>query len=331
VTAGYSTGSVTSADGTRVSYRQVGRGPGVVLVHGGGQAAQNLMHLAWALSNEFTVYLPDRRGRGSSGPPGDRYGLSVESQDLDALLRQTGSEFVFGLSSGALVCLHAALSLPQIRKIALYEPPLSIGHSTPIDWLGRFDREVADGKLGSAMITAVRGTRTAPALIRWTPRFLLAPLLDVAARRSAVHPGRGGPTAGASMSPGRRAVLLVLLWPVRRLAAGRTARGPGDVDAADVPLSALVPTMHFDAQLVVESEGQLSDYHSVAAPVLLLGGSDSPTYLKRTLGRLETTLPQVRRVELPGVGHLAPDNTGQPERVASEVRRFFDMGHRSSS
>jgi hypothetical protein len=50
-----------------------------------------------------------------------------------------------------------------------------------------------------------------------------------------------------------------------------------------------------------------------------------PTHLKRTLGCLEATLPQARRVELPGVGHLAPDNTGQPERVASELRRFIDM------
>ncbi len=48
-----------------------------------------------------------------------------------------------------------------------------------------------------------------------------------------------------------------------------------------------------------------------------------PTYLQRTLDALETTLPRVSRVELPGVGHLAPDNTGEPERVASELRRFF--------
>jgi pimeloyl-ACP methyl ester carboxylesterase len=130
------------------------------------------------------------------------------------------------------------------------------------------------------------------------------------------------------MSPRRRAVLRVLLWPVRRLAVGKAARGPGDADAADVPLSALVPTMHFDAQLVMDSDGRLSDYHSIAVPVLLLGGSDSPTYLKRTLGRLETTLPQARRVELRGVGHLAPDNTGRPEHVASELRRFFDMENR---
>jgi pimeloyl-ACP methyl ester carboxylesterase len=322
VTAAYSSGSVTSADGTRIGYRQVGRGPGLVLVHGGGQAAQNLMQLAWSLSDEFTVCVPDRRGRGSSGPPGDQYGLTAESQDLDALLVHTGSEFVFGLSSGALVCLDAALSLRKIRQLALYEPPLSVDHSTPLDWLARFDLEIAEGKIGSAMITATRGTRTAPTLIRWTPRFLLAPLLDMAARRSAAHPGGDGTPESHSMPPRRRPVLWLLLWPVRRFAASRNAPGPGD-DGTAVPLSALVPTMHYDAQLVLQSEGRLSDYRAIAVPVLLLGGSNSPTYLQRTLDALETTLPRVRRVELLGVGHLAPDNTGEPERVAGELRRFF--------
>jgi pimeloyl-ACP methyl ester carboxylesterase len=81
--------------------------------------------------------------------------------------------------------------------------------------------------------------------------------------------------------------------------------------------------MHYDAQLVLQSEGRLSDYRAIAVPVLLLGGSDSPTYLQRALDARETTLPRVRRVELLGVGHLAPDNTCEPERLAGELRRFL--------
>jgi hypothetical protein len=42
-------GSVTSADGTMIGYRRTGDGPGVLLVHGGGQSSQNLMTLAAAL------------------------------------------------------------------------------------------------------------------------------------------------------------------------------------------------------------------------------------------------------------------------------------------
>ena len=53
---GYSTGSVASRDGTVIGCRQVGQGPGIIAVHGGMQAAQNLMKLAHALADSFTVH-----------------------------------------------------------------------------------------------------------------------------------------------------------------------------------------------------------------------------------------------------------------------------------
>lgn len=208
----FTTGSVISRDGTMVGYRQVGHGARLIAVHGGGQAAQNLMGLATALADSFTVYVPDRRGRGRSGPPGNEYGLTAECEDLAALLDQTGAHYVFGLSSGAIICLHAALTLPAIHKVAVYEPPLSIDHSTPTQWVARYERELAEGKLGAAILTAVRGTQTAPPLLRLLPRFVLAPLLDAAARQGAADRQvlwmQRPPKRTA-----RRAVLRVLLWP----------------------------------------------------------------------------------------------------------------------
>src|SRR5262249_23552746 len=62
------TGTVRAADGTAISYRQLGTGPGLVLVHGGMQASQNLLSLAGALSGQFTIYIPDRRGRAGVAP-----------------------------------------------------------------------------------------------------------------------------------------------------------------------------------------------------------------------------------------------------------------------
>src|SRR5439155_7997776 len=71
-------GSITSADGTTVGYRRFGAaGPAVVLLHGGGQSGRNLQRLAAALAADFTVYVPDRRGRGASGPAGDGYGAAT--------------------------------------------------------------------------------------------------------------------------------------------------------------------------------------------------------------------------------------------------------------
>src|SRR5438874_1780773 len=67
----YATGYVTSKDGTTLGYRQYGQpshGPGVVLLHGAMESAQSHEQLAQALDDAFTVFVPDRRGRGLSGP-----------------------------------------------------------------------------------------------------------------------------------------------------------------------------------------------------------------------------------------------------------------------
>ena len=68
------TGSVPSADGTMIGYLRAGQGPAVVLLHGSNESARSHTRLARALASRFTVYLPDRRGRGRSGPhrPGHR-------------------------------------------------------------------------------------------------------------------------------------------------------------------------------------------------------------------------------------------------------------------
>ncbi|WP_052475843.1 alpha/beta fold hydrolase [Cohnella kolymensis] len=87
----YTTNSITSKDGTNISYRQLGRGPGLVVVHGTMESAQSHMQLAEALDDTYTVYLPDRRGRGLSGPYSKDHNLRKEVEDMDALLTQTGA------------------------------------------------------------------------------------------------------------------------------------------------------------------------------------------------------------------------------------------------
>lgn len=273
------TGSVTSQDGTTIGYRRFGQGPGLIAVHGGLQAAQNFTRLAAALAGSFTVYVPDRRGRGLSGPPGSRYGLAAECADIAALVQATGASCLFGLSSGALIALQAALAQPAIRRVAAYEPPLLAGQPAPMDWVARYERELAQHRLAAALVTASRGTGTAPPLLRSLPRFAAQALAAAALRQQA--------------------------------------------GAGEVPLRALVPTMRCDIQLVGESRGTLPDFGSLSAEVLLLGGSRSPAYLRAALAALSGVLPHARQVELAGADHLAPDNDGQPERVARELLAFF--------
>ncbi len=171
--ASYTTGFVTSRDGTRIGYRQIGHGPGIVVLHGAMESAQSHMQLAEALAGAFTVYLPDRRGRGLSGPYGDGYGIEKEVEDLDALLTATDTHNVFGVSAGGLICLHAALTLPAISKVALYEPALIVNHSTSTAFLARYDREIAQGNVAAALVTGMLGARMGPPMLNFMPRWLL--------------------------------------------------------------------------------------------------------------------------------------------------------------
>lgn len=110
-----------------------------------------------------------------------------EVEDLQALVTATGASRAFGLSSGALVVLRAALVTPALDRVALYEPPLSVDGSAPTDWGPRFDREIAAGKPTSALVTALNGMGVEPVLGR-LPRLVLAPLLAIGARLQGVRP-----------------------------------------------------------------------------------------------------------------------------------------------
>jgi len=178
-------GHCISRDGTSIGYRQMGAGLGLVLLHGGLQTSLSFTGLGAELADTFTVYIPDRRGRGLSGPFGDSYGMQKEVEDLGALLEKTGTQNVFGLSSGAIITLHAALTLPAIRKIALYEPPLEFeGGPPPLPWISRYEKEVAAGNLAAAMVCIIKGTGDRELMTRM-PSFLLTPLFNLALRSQA--------------------------------------------------------------------------------------------------------------------------------------------------
>jgi len=53
----YTTDFVTSKDGTKIGYRQLGSGAGLLLVHGGMMSSQNFMKLGELLSSKFTAAL----------------------------------------------------------------------------------------------------------------------------------------------------------------------------------------------------------------------------------------------------------------------------------
>jgi pimeloyl-ACP methyl ester carboxylesterase len=177
---GMTADSAISADGTTIGYRTLGHGPGLVIVHGAMESALSHAQLAEALANDFTVHLVDRRGRGGSGPFRVGHGLRTEVEDLAAVLGRTGAHDLLGVSSGAIVCLHVALTLPDVRRAAIFEPPLRVGDSVSTAWLPRHEKELAKGRIAAALVTGMRGTRMGPPFFDHVPRPLLELLTTLA-------------------------------------------------------------------------------------------------------------------------------------------------------
>jgi pimeloyl-ACP methyl ester carboxylesterase len=187
-------GYVTSPDGATIGFRQFGGGPGLILLHGSASSGAHHTELARLLSDAFTVIVPDRRGRGLSGAyrPGEE--LQQELEDVAALVEETGAENLWGLSSGACLALHAARTMPGIRRVALYEPPLIPDRAAAAAVLRQFDDEMARGELGAAMVTAMRGAQMGPGWFRALPKALTARLVAMGMRQEDKAPAGDYPT-----------------------------------------------------------------------------------------------------------------------------------------
>ncbi len=183
--------TVKSKDGTTIAYEQAGEGPALILIHGATQhraSDQSMQQLAARLAPQFTVVQYDRRGRGGST---DTLPFSVDREvdDIEALLDAAGGlAFLYGMSSGAVLAMEAAIALPgRIRKLAMYEPPFNDDEAARQRW--RTYREqlgtlLAEDRRGDAMALfltlvglpedRIAGMRRAPT---WPMAEAIAPTL----------------------------------------------------------------------------------------------------------------------------------------------------------
>ncbi|GGF51281.1 alpha/beta hydrolase [Marmoricola endophyticus] len=264
-----------SADGTRIGFLEQGTGPGVVLVQGAMADVSAYRRLAEALEGSHTVFRVERRGRGLSPRPYDHgHDVARDVEDVDAVLEATGASTVFGLSSGAIITLEAALTLTRAHQVAVYEPPF-YPHGVDEHGVRRIDEEIERGDLGAALLDALLVAGTAPRLLERVPRPIAHRLAGIVVR--ADHLLRHGSTSFAHLLPGVR----------------------------------------YDFHDVAQLGANLDRYSTLRKPVLLISGTTSPPFLREAATRLTELLPDVRHVELVGLGHDGPWNGGGPRRVAA--------------
>jgi pimeloyl-ACP methyl ester carboxylesterase len=142
--------TVTSRDGTRISYTATGTGPAIILVNGATAYPAldpSLPALTEMLKDQFTFVTYDRRGRGQSGDTRP-YAVDREVEDIEALVDAVGGRAaLYGQSSGAVLALIAAGRLPGITHVLAYEPPYStpaVGNDLPPDYVEKLARYNAE-------------------------------------------------------------------------------------------------------------------------------------------------------------------------------------------
>jgi pimeloyl-ACP methyl ester carboxylesterase len=265
----------------------LGQGPAIVLIQGTVNTAYNFRDLAKALAGSFTVIVPDRRGRGLSEPGNAPYHLDREIEDVAAVLEDTRARLVFGLSSGALIALQAALRLPQIEKVMAFEPPLFTPEALPARSIADLDGALDRSDLSGALVAGMKAGGFGPPWMLALPNRVLKWMLAAMPQPKAAPSRLGGATM-QELAPTLRNDFAI----VKALAGSH-----------EVYRGLHTPTL------------------------LLRGGETTQPYLRSAFDSLAAIIPGCESVTIAGVDHSGPLNRGPmgkpgPDQVAEAIRAF---------
>lgn len=142
--------TVVSTDGTRIAYETHGDGAPLILLHGGGTRRYWDPVIPY-FDDDYTVVVPDRRGRGDSGDH-DVYSLDREVEDVGAVIDAVEADPVlFGHSFGGLRAFEAARRR-SVSAVIVYEPAVLIGdYREQADLVARMQERLNAGDRRGAM------------------------------------------------------------------------------------------------------------------------------------------------------------------------------------
>jgi pimeloyl-ACP methyl ester carboxylesterase len=323
--------TLSTDDGSALSYYSIGTGPGLLILHGAATYALTQLELAELLAGHYTVYLLSRRGRGLSDPYPKRVTdhtavlptseingkghrrtynplftaaiLSTELSDIDLVIQATQAPYIIALSSGACLTLQACISsqalLPAfhsfVKKIVIFEPPLNFEDlELDIDFksLRGYEDAMTRGDVSGALIEAMRAVQLGPL---WIPKVVM------------------------------KALTALMLWSQNR---GKNKKG--EEDKGNCTMGDMAPLLRYDFALAELMVGPAKTFEGVAGDgereLLLLSGEKSPGYNRLAMRELEKVVKGARIVTLEGVGHEVLCNAemrGNPVRAVGVLKEFF--------
>jgi pimeloyl-ACP methyl ester carboxylesterase len=126
--AGFTEGTQTLENGTKLHYVRGGTGDPVVLVHGFTDTSRMWRPILPLLAKDYTVITPDLPGLGgSSALPDGKYDMKTVAQNLHALVKILGFPRIrlVGHDIGMMAVYAYAAQYPQeVQKLVLMDAPL---------------------------------------------------------------------------------------------------------------------------------------------------------------------------------------------------------------
>jgi pimeloyl-ACP methyl ester carboxylesterase len=119
-TAGYP--RVVEANGVEIYVDQVGQGPDVLLIGGGGDTVESWQFQLDGLANRYRLTAFDNRGAGRTPMPGGTVSAEAMAEDAAGVLRalDIGSAHIAGFSGGSIIAQELALRHPAlVRSLVL--------------------------------------------------------------------------------------------------------------------------------------------------------------------------------------------------------------------
>jgi proline iminopeptidase len=279
---------LTTKDGRKLAYRQLGNGP-VLVCHPGGPGFSSLYFGDLAgLWERYTLVMLNPRGTGGSDKPADPGAYQIDDyvEDVEALRKHLGLErlMLLGHSHGGVVAqAYAAKHPARVQRLVLAST------------LARF---------GSEQERAMRASMEARSSQPWYPDALAA-LEDE--------------QAGNFQTDEEMAELVFREFPFYFARYGPVESGYLETLKTEVPNADTLKLFNNE----IFNAFDLCELHaSIAAPTLVITGSDDFICGPVCANEIAAGIPGSKKVIVGDAGHFV--FVEQPEAFHSEVADFLD-------